>query len=87
MKRTAAIIAALALALAVSGCSAKTTDSEGNQVERFDDNGWRFNSMNIVVDRETGVEYLIVEGMNNEMAICPLFEADGTLSTSDEGEG
>ena len=86
MKRTAAIIAALALALAVSGCSANTTDSEGNQVERFEDNSCRFNIMNIVVDRETGVEYLIVEGMNNEMAICPLFEADGTLSTSDEGQ-
>lgn len=87
MKRTAAIIAAFALALAVSGCSAKTTDSEGNQVERFENNSLWVNNMNIVVDRETCVEYLIVEGKNYQMAICPLFEADGTLSTSDEGEG
>lgn len=85
MKRLAMIlIAAACVILALPGCSAQTVDADGNKTDRFDDGGWRLNSMNVIVDRETGVEYLIVEGFDNEMAICPLYEADGTMSTKEE---
>lgn len=85
MRRLVVILAlAAACILLVSGCSAQTVDTDGNYTNRFDDGGWRFNSMNVIVDRETGVEYLIVEGFDNEMAVCPLYEADGTLCTMGE---
>ena len=85
MKRLAIVlIAAVCAMLALPGCSAQTVDANDNKIDRFDDGGWCFNSMNVIVDRETGVEYLIVEGLDNEMAICPLYEADGTMSTKEE---
>lgn len=84
MRRFAMILALSACILLAAGCSAQTVDADGSKINRFDDGGWRVNSMNVIVDRETGVEYLIVEGFDNEMAICPLYEADGSMSTSDE---
>lgn len=85
MKRLAIVlIAAVCAMLALTGCSAQTVDADGNKMVRFDDGGWRLNSMNVIVDRETSVEYLIVEGFDNEMAICPLYEADGTMSVKEE---
>ena len=84
MKRlTMVLVAAVCAMLALTGCSAKTVDVDGNKMDRFDDGGWRLNSMNVIVDRETGVEYLILETFNNEIAICPLYEADGTMSTKE----
>lgn len=79
---TLALISLAACATAFSGCSSATyEDDEGNVQTRFDDGGWRANTMNVVTDRETGVQYLIVEGYSNDLAVCPLYNPDGTLCT------
>lgn len=73
---------AVASAIALGGCSSATyEDASGNAVTRFDDGGWKANTMNIVTDKKTGVQYLIVEGFDNDIAVCPLYNSDGTLCT------
>lgn len=81
--RLALAVAALAAcAVTFGGCSSATyEDDEGNVQTRFDDGGWRANTMNVVTDRETGVQYLIVEGYSDDIAVCPLYNPDGTLCT------
>lgn len=76
------LILLAACVIACSGCGGATyVDEDGNAQDRFDDGGWRFNTMNVITDERTGVQYLIVEGFDNEMAVCPLYNADGTLCT------
>lgn len=80
--RSVLAAAAFILLVACGGCSSATyVDESGNAQDRFDDGGWRFNTMNVITDERTGVQYLIVEGFDNEMAVCPLYNADGTLCT------
>lgn len=80
-KRKAIAALIVACVIACSGCNATYEDGDGNARDRFDDGGWRFNTMNVITDERTGVQYLIVEGFDNEMAVCPLYNADGTLCT------
>ena len=81
--RLALAVAALAAcAAACSGCSSATYEDENGEVlARFDDGGWRAHTMNVVTDRQTGVQYMIVEGYSDDIAVCPLYNPDGTLCT------
>lgn len=78
---------AIALAIAgcvlasLAGCSATYDNGSGELLERFDNGGRRFRTMNVITDKKTGVEYLIVEGFSNEIAVCPLYNPDGTPCT------
>lgn len=80
--RALAFISLATCAFVSSGCSSATyEDSEGNVQTRFEDDGWRANTMNVITDRKTGVKYLIVEGYSDNIAVCPLYNPDGTLCT------
>lgn len=77
-----ALALAAVLILSTSGCGSATyTDKDGEVSERFDGGSWRWKYMNIVVDNSTGVQYLIAEGVDGDIAVCPLYNADGTLCT------
>ena len=78
----AALLLAAVLILSTSGCSSATyTDEDGEVSNRFEGGAWRLKYMNVVVDNSTGVQYLIVEGSDGALAVCPLYNADGTLCT------
>lgn len=68
--------------LSTSGCGRATyTDEDGSVSTRFNGGSWRWKYMNVVVDNATGVQYLIVEGEDGDIAVCPLYNADGTPCT------
>lgn len=79
------IVIALAVAgcvlASLAGCSATYDNGSGELSDRFDNGGWRFRTMNVITDKSTGVQYLIVEGFGSEIAVCPLYNPEGTLCT------
>lgn len=87
MMAAAAATVMLAASAALSGCdmsSEKVTDENGVSVDRFDrEGGWKFRQMNVITDEKTGVQYLIVESFENDVAVCPLLNADGTPCTEE----
>ncbi len=78
----AAVMVAVAVVAGFTGCTVSSEmvrDDDGVVVDRFDrDGGWRFRQMNVITDRLTGVQYLIVESFDNDVAVCPLLEPDGS---------
>lgn len=77
--RRAALIAALAACALLCGCEAEQTEFTTTEygVARFElhnASSWEANNVYVLVDRETGVEYL-----ETSAGICPLYEADGSL--------
>lgn len=75
-----ALALAAVLILSTSGCSSATYRNESGEVsDRFEGGTLRWKYMNVVVDNATGVEYLIVENTDGSIAVCPLYNADGTL--------
>lgn len=83
MRKVAIAIAVAWCALAsLAGCSNATYENESGEVsERFDDGGWRLSTANIITDKSTGVEYLVVECTGGDISVCPLYNPDGTLCT------
>lgn len=78
--RRAALIAALAACALLCGCEAEQTEFTTTEygVARFElhnASSWEANNVYVLVDRDTGVEYLT----RSNGGICPLYEADGSL--------
>ena len=72
MKKIVAII--LCVLLVCGLCGWKKIDSENMDV---------FTNIGIIVDEETGVEYVVYNGYNRG-GICPRYNADGTLRVRGE---
>ena len=77
--RRAVLIIALAVCALLCGCEAEqnefsTTEYGAARFERHNANSEAANGVRVLVDRETGVEYL-----ETSAGICPLYEADGSL--------
>lgn len=78
-----AIGAAAIVVLSLASCDAETEStwpdsSEFSQIEsggdRFSIHGTNLNGWSVLVDHETGVEYMVG---NSVHTICPLLDADG----------
>lgn len=85
MRRAVLIIALSACAL-LCGCEAKQTEFTTTEygVERFERHfasSEKAGGVRVLVDRETGVEYL-----ETSAGICPLYEADGSLMLVGEAD-
>ena len=77
--RCAVLIAALAACACLCGCETEQTEFTTTEygVERFERHvasSTVANNIYVIVDRNTGVEYL-----ETTAGICPLYEADGSL--------
>lgn len=72
MKKIVAII--LCVLLVCGLCGWKKIDSEDMNV---------FANISVIVDEETGVEYIVFSGYNRG-GICPRYNADGTLRVRGE---
>ena len=72
MKKIVAII--LCVLLVCGLCGWKKIDSEDMNV---------FANISVIVDEETGVEYVVFNGYNRG-GICPRYNADGTLRVRGE---
>lgn len=72
MKKIVAII--LCVLLVCGLCGWKKIDSEDMNV---------FANISVIVDEETGVEYVVYNGYNRG-GICPRYNADGTLRVREE---
>ena len=72
MKKIVAII--LCVLLVCGLCGWKKIDSEDMNV---------FVNISVIVDEETGVEYIVFGGYNRG-GICPRYNADGTLRVREE---
>ena len=72
MKKIVAII--LCILLVCGLCGWKKIDSEDMNV---------FANISVIVDEETGVEYVVFNGYNRG-GICPRYNADGTLRVREE---
>ena len=72
MKKIVAII--LCVLLVCGLCGWKKIDSEDMNV---------FANISVIVDEETGVEYVVYNGYNRG-GICPRYNADGTLKVRGE---
>lgn len=76
--RRAVLIIALCACTLLCGCEAKqteftTTEYGAARFERHNASTWEANHVCVIVDRDTGVEYL-----ETSAGICPLYEADGS---------
>lgn len=77
--RRAILAVALVICACLCGCEAEQTEFTTTEygVERFERHvasSKVANGVCVIVDRETGVEYL-----ETSAGICPLYEADGSL--------
>lgn len=77
--RRAALIIALPVCALLCACEADkteftTTEYGAVRFERHNASTWEANHVCVMVDRDTGVEYL-----ETSAGICPLYEADGSL--------
>ena len=72
MKKIIAII--LCVLLVCGLCGWKKIDSEDMDV---------FSNIIVIVDEETGVEYIVFSGYNRG-GICPRYNANGTLRVREE---
>ena len=77
--RRAVLIIALVVCALLCGCEAEqsefsTTEYGAARFERHNASSEAANGVRVLVDRETGVEYL-----ETSAGICPLYEADGSL--------
>lgn len=81
MKKLIIAILALALILCLVGCEANETPTEiETQLVK-----WERGAISIWTDEETGVQYIIYHGNNNQYlgGITPRLNADGTLYTEE----
>lgn len=76
MKKVLILILILAVAFAIFGCQSAEAFGGGNG------NG-SMCGVNIYVDKSTGVNYLVAKNYDNGIAICPRYNADGTLYVSE----
>ena len=79
--RRAALVAALAACALLCGCDGEAPASAsayGGRFEAHSTSSGGAYSMSVIVDRRTGVEYL-----RTVYGVCPLYEADGSLSIAE----
>lgn len=75
MKKIVSLILVITIMLLV-GCSNAGTNTQTNYMQ--DTNTWR-----IVVDKETGVNYIVYNGGRSGIDIIPRLNADGTPYVSE----
>ena len=81
IKKIIAIICCAVFVLCLAGCT--NAEENNNEIQRIVVDP--LTSINIYVDEETGVNYLIYEGYASG-GICPRYNADGSLYVRGEQE-
>lgn len=86
--RCAAVLVALAACSALTGCDSGEMESEwGDSSEfsqlvtgqtRFSDHETGIDSWHVIVDHQTGIQYLAYDYYKGGAAVCPLLDVDGT---------
>lgn len=87
IKGAACLMACALLCAALAGCEAEEEPSWGESAEfsqlmtgqaRFSEHETGIYSWSIVVDHQTGIQYLAYEQYKGGAAVCPLLDVDGT---------
>lgn len=85
-KGAACLVACALLCAALTGCEAEEEASWGESAEfsqlmtgqtRFSAHDTNLSGWGIIVDHQTGVQYLAYEHYKRGAAVCPLLDADG----------